>query len=227
MELEADALHAADVAATLVARRFKGFVDQDDLYMDGVEWLLRHSPRIEHCRFDDGTIHITQLASEVGQYLSKIARAWKMSRFGMDPRDQIRYTRKSVEAALPAVWDRDYRPTAAEGSRGRTDPSTRGSWEATAMDMRRAVTAVCTQEDERVLFAVYALGGSARESSFYAKTPRDQIAPRAHRVVTQIMDFLNQEYTLQIEELEQEQEARHAMSNAQARAIQDNQYGGA
>jgi hypothetical protein len=224
-----EAMRAAGVAARLVARRFETFVDRDDLEMDAVEWLLRHPQRIEHATFEDGGVNLGQLVAEIAPVLARTARREKMRALGMDPREQSKYTRVAVERALPAVWDPGYRPSRAEG-RGASDPATRGAWEATVLDMKRAVGEVCTREDERVLFTTYALEARGREAEFFSKTPRADVASRSRRIVTQILDFLNGEYTVELDEVDallvEGPGSRHPISNAHARAIQTSQYGG-
>lgn len=229
MNLSTDAMKAAEIAARLVARKFEGYVDREDLEADGYEWLLLHESRIEHATFPDGKLHVAQLASEIASVLARRSRREKMRILGMDPSDQSKYTRVAVEAALPAVWDPGYRPPRAEG-RGRSDPATRGAWETVVIDMKRAVREVCTKTDEAALFATYVLEAKGREASYRTGIPRSEIPERVEKVVRQMLDFLNGEYTVELDEidslLEEGPGTRHAITNAHARVIQSSQYGG-
>lgn len=227
-ELEQDALTAASIAARIVADKYQYYVEAEDLAQEGIEWLLKHPHRVEHARMEDtGRLQVHQLVAEIADPLGRRAKRVKMAKLGVDPRDLVKYNRRTVEAALPVVWDSTYRPTAPEGEqRGRVDPALRGNWEATAMDVKQAVREVCTKNDERLLFVTYGLEAKTREAAWRTGHPRDDIAPRVHKIVTQLVDHLNDDVTLPDDVPHEGPGSRAVLTNAHAQVLTSVNYGG-
>ena len=214
-----------DWAASAVARRYGSFTTVDDLRQYGYEWVLAHPGRVEHFRMDDGTLYRSPLAVEMIAHITKAAQRERAQVLGLRLGDQARYTPAMVELVLPGVWDPSYRPPGAEVRiSGKADPAESGTWEATVMDVRRAVDTLSTLH-RKVLFTRYATGASTwREAGARMSMSRRAANELGVEAVARIADELNG-----VPEAGGEPRyvpGRHAMTNAAAAAVTSTQWEG-
>lgn len=213
----------AHIAATTLSRKYGPYVSYDDARQDAFVWLLEHPKRVEHAKFEDtGQVYIPQLVSEVLVALTPQAKRTKAEALGVSLRYQARYTREQVEVALASVWaEADEHPVVQpeEGGRQvRSDPTTRGNYQAMVIDVRQAMLEVCTKEEQRVLFVRYTMGvDGAREGGYHAATTRGEYPVVVRRAVGKIVDYLNDD--LANYEVEDGPGSRHPISNATAQAV--------
>lgn len=132
-----------------------GVVPQDDLVQEGVLWLYQHPERVEHATLPTGDLYYSQLVAEAARFLAGVVRAERQQAGVFDPEDRYAYSVRMVEIVLPSVFDRNYEPPRPPDGmpRGHGDPAEGGNWQAMALDVKRAVLEVCSDEDRRVLFA--------------------------------------------------------------------------
>lgn len=130
------------VAASQVARRYRGFVTYADMVQEGIVWVLRHPGTVEK-RLDDGRRGEGRLVGAIARYLDKQARRERAASLGYKPEDEAFYTRNLIEAALPSIWDDDllvHPPVeeALEGPRRPSNPAETSGWLVTVLDVRSA-----------------------------------------------------------------------------------------
>lgn len=135
----------------------------DDLYQEGLLWLLDHPQRVQHATFGDGEIYGTTLVAEIRRHYVTAGT----DRPGMvdAPFIESKYTPGMVSMILPAVYDPEYQPFRERTEGGerfaRMDPSESGNWQALVADVSRAVDALGREsEDMRYVFRHDVLGES-------------------------------------------------------------------
>lgn len=135
--------HHCKVAAAQVARRFRGYVTYADLIQEGYVWVIKH-PATAQQRLDDGRRGEQRLVNQLAKHMEKQARKERASSLRYQPEDEAFYQRTLVEAALPAIWDEDLmlKPpdddNTTEPHRRRSDASETSNWLVTVLDIRSA-----------------------------------------------------------------------------------------
>lgn len=159
-ETWAELYKVAQYAGHIIAGKYSGVVDAEDMTQEGMLWLLEHPRRVEHYRLPDGTLHVRQLASEViTRHLAGVAHRERAEVLGVADEDRYAYSIKMVEVVLPHIFESVVPKSVEYGQgRGSTDPAERGNFQALVMDVRAAFDAVCSAEDRRILFT-RAVGG--------------------------------------------------------------------
>lgn len=144
-QLIEETAHHVKVAASQVARRYRGFVTYADMAQEGVVWVLSH-PGTVVSLLEDGKRGSNRLVGRMVRHMDKLARRERAQSIGYDASDEAFYTRTLIEAALPAIWDDsllDHPPVddeAADAPRRRSDGSETSNWLVTVLDVRRAWT---------------------------------------------------------------------------------------
>lgn len=213
-------------AARLLTNQYRPYVEFEDMLQEARLWLFTHPQNIEHAILSEsGRIYQPQLVSEVATYLTPRAKKEKARSLGVTTTHQSRYTVEAVEAVLPALWDLTPTPipgTPETAGRGASDPAYGGGFHVAVMDVKRAMAAVTSKAQQKVLFVVYGMGTTGREAQWFSKVPRGEIEGRARRAVQAIVNHLNDEPDLYYDG----PGSRKAMSNAQSNAINEDGYGG-
>lgn len=127
------------VAASQVSRRYRGITSYADLAQDGKLWVLQHPGTCETL-LEDGRRGSGRLTNRLAKHMDGLARRDKAAGL-YDPADEQFYSRSMVEAALPSVWDETVmqaQPEQEGGARGDSRPAEGGSWQAMCVDVRRA-----------------------------------------------------------------------------------------
>lgn len=129
------------------------YVSEEDLSQEGMLWLLEHPRRVDNHTLPSGELHFPGLQAELVGVLHNVVNAERRQVMGFDPQDEYKYSLKLIEVVLPAVFDSSYRPPVVDEVRVTTsnDPATADNWSSFVMDVRRAVNAVASLEDRRVL----------------------------------------------------------------------------
>jgi hypothetical protein len=212
-------------AARNVTNHYRPYVEYEDMLQEARLWVWQHPNRVEHATMDDGNLNYIQLMSEIMTYLIPRAKRAKAQALGVTNKWQSRYTYEAVCAVLPALWDEV--PTPAPGTpetagRGAPDPAYGGGFQAAVMDVQRAYDRTVSREGKKLLFTTFAMGTKGREGAYWSGVPRLEIEPRVRRIVQTMVDFLNDEPWQHHEG----PGSRHVMTNAQANAINEGEYGG-
>lgn len=145
-------------AATQVWPAHRAYTTVGDLTQEGILWLLskQGQKRVDNHTFDDGELHARGLMLDVvnSALLPYVRKERREALRGADD-DTHTYSEKALEAVLPAVFDPTYRPAAQAQERvsGTNDPASGNNWGALVVDVKRAVDAVCADDDRRILFA--------------------------------------------------------------------------
>lgn len=131
------------VAAAQVSRRFRGYITYADLVQEGFFWVLKHPATVE-ARLEDGRRGEQRLVNQLAKHMEKQARKERASSLRYQPEDEAFYQRTLVEAALPAIWDDNMMLKApdddytTEPHRRHSDGSETSSWLVTVLDIRSA-----------------------------------------------------------------------------------------
>lgn len=187
-------------AARAVTSAHPQFVNLEDMTQSAVLWLLERPQRVEHNTMPDGRLARNRLVSEVTRHLIGLAKAERREALGFDPECEYTYSTKLVEVVLPGVFDPTYRPTVLDrveyskpSKRAHVphDPTSADNWTTFVMDVRRAVNAVCTDEDRRILFT-RSVGGWTwdRFGQVYSQSG-SSYRLRYHDALKRIVMFLN------------------------------------
>jgi len=217
-------LAVARRAAGQVVPRFPG-LPYADAVQDSTEWLLRHPERVRHHTLPDGTIGGMLSVECAGQVTRSSYRSRAHSRLAPITEDTYQYSKTIVEMALPGVWESAHRPLGKlpmEHNSTRSDPAVGGDWRAIIADVQRAVAAVTSPAEQRVLF-LRSVQGQYWESIGSSLGVSGSTSRRRYfAAIAAILDFLNG-----TQETRREGEpTRHVMTNAAAQAMTDHQWDG-
>jgi DNA-directed RNA polymerase specialized sigma24 family protein len=220
------------IAAAQVARRYRGYIPYADLAQEGMVWVLSH-PGTVTSLLEDGKRGGNRLVGRLVRHMDKLARRERAQSIGYDTADEAFYTRTLLEAALPAIWDDsllDHPPVddeAAEGPRRRSDGSETSNWLVTVLDVRRAWTEAEMDLNWRLAIS-YRYGEGMR---LY------QIADALEVSDSTASNYIERGLNAMIRQLGGKPPGqcsddceckpvggRRVISNAEARAIQENQY---
>lgn len=231
--LEATEQHVR-IAAAQVARRFRGYTTYADLAQEGALWVLRH-PKTVANRLEDGKRGDYRLTAQLARYMEKKARAEKAATLRYDPNDEAFYQRAFIETLLPGIWDDSFlmKPPDAvidsEPHARKSDPAESSNWMVSVLDIRDAWKRAKIATDVRLALA-YRYGDGM---------PIRLIAQLLNVGDSTVQTLLNRGINALIKQLGGSAPygcgpdcpdecsgpgARHAISNAQARAITDSEY---
>lgn len=220
------------IAASQVARRYRGYLSFSDLLQEGNIWVLKH-PQTVRERLDDGRRGSRRLIGQIAKHLDRLGRLEKAATLQYSTDDEVFYSAAMIELFLPAVWDESLlvNPPVTEdvGGKSGSDPSEGGNWLAGAMDVKTAWKNAPLDGNQRVALA-YRYGYGLKNY---------EIAELLGVSDTSVSNYLRRGITLLIEELgghppRQCYEdcecgdgvgTRRVMSNAEARARTAENYG--
>lgn len=218
-------LQVSRLAADALVKKYGALhIEHEDAAQDAAEWLLTHDERVERARLDNQALFLPQVLAEVLKALAPKAKKTKAARLGVSTKYQSTYTREQVEVALGSAWaESDQHPPVVEnetGIRAKVDAAYSGTYPVMVIDVRTAMERACTKSQQRALFVRYMMGLTGRAAAYHAGIPRSDIEQVTHDAVSLILDELNDDLSNYVHD------GRTAMSNATARAIQENSYGG-
>jgi RNA polymerase sigma factor (sigma-70 family) len=156
------------LAAADVGRRFRGYVERDDLLSEGHVWALSHKNRMEHYDTDENAKRAQyRLLRDLTMHMEKYARKQKAEALGYSPDDEAFYSIALVGLLLPSVLNEDYdQPLVDSDGRGSVDPAESGTWMAHRADVARAWTeATLSAEQREAIMLTQGLGMSQREAA--------------------------------------------------------------
>lgn len=208
----------------------------DDLVQEGRIWALQHPGRMRGFLYDEnpkrGWARMTRTFDAV---MGKVARVEKAHREGYDPDDEYFYTLAILELCLPALWDEHLRrhgPAREDetGTRttGRRDPSEGNSWVALVADVQSAWDAVdLSGRDRAMLRARFENGASFADLGRAFQVATSTAQQTVRRSLRKLQRVLGGQRPVPCDNVCEDRGgpgSRHVVSNAQARAILDNQY---
>jgi DNA-directed RNA polymerase specialized sigma24 family protein len=210
-----------DRTASAVARRYGSWITYDDLAQEGWVWALSRPERI--VIDDDGAV--LEGAYDLVRHLTAVAKRERAARLGPVP--QFSYERAVVEVVLPGLWDKDYRPPAPETvSRRSTDPAVASfNWEAFVADVRAAFEQLPARY-RQVLFAYYGVAHDWRRAARYLGIGKTRANELGNEAVGRLVDILNGVPDVDVAGGHGVTGSRRVMSNAQARALTQQQWDG-
>ena len=176
----------AGIAASKVYQRYRDYVTREDLVQEALLWLLEHPHRVERAVLADGSRAISQVVKELTAPLVRYAKAEQDAAIGPVEEAQEFYTSEWIEYVLPGVFDRWFRPHAVESGDLSED-----LWSAMVADLEKAVNAVSTNEDRRVLFARSVGGWSWQRFSDEYGQSRTTWQRRYRAAMARLAEWLN------------------------------------
>lgn len=154
------------IAVADVARRFRGYVERDDLVQEGAIWLLEHRKRVlSYVEDENEKRGRYRLLRDLTMHMEKYARAQKAQTLGYSADDEAFYSKALVGMILPSVLHEDYDQPQVEASeiRGNNDPAESGVWLAHRADVVRAwEEASLTDKEREALILHFGFGFSSR-----------------------------------------------------------------
>lgn len=221
-------------AAAQVARRYRGYITYADLAQEGRIWVMRH-PGTVRARLDDGRRGDFRLTNQLAKHMDRLARKEKAATSHYMPEDEAFYQRTIVEAALPSIWDDEYLlkapedDMATEPHRRRSDGSETSNWLVTVLDVRSAWERADMDEKWRLALA-YRYGDGLRiyQISALLECADSTTQTYISKGVRALIDELGGEAPGRCPpdcECGDGLGSRRVMSNAEARARTDADYG--
>lgn len=149
-------------AATDVLRRFRGYIDREDLMQEGHLWVLSHDRRYREYSADENEKRGRyRLRRDVSGAMEKVARAAKAATLGYDPADEYFYSMRQIVRLLPAAIANDLTPAERDGEGSRnSDPAEGGNYPAQVLDVAHAWRAAPLTEEERAVILLHVDGES-------------------------------------------------------------------
>jgi hypothetical protein len=145
-----DVLATVYAAANSTHRKYRSFIDLDDLQQEAYLWMLDHQPAIKrHLEADSAKVAEYRILRDCSMHLEKAARAAKASTSGYEPDDEQWYSTAVLALVLPKVLTGDRTPPSVvtDGTpRAQTDPAEGGTWMALFADVSKALKALGTED---------------------------------------------------------------------------------
>lgn len=228
--------HVEDVienVSTMVYRRFRALVPQDDLRQVMHEWVLGAPKKIKrwHEENDSDGYHrvLSAVLYDEGSYY---ARRERDAANGGSHDDHFFYTKGMIANLLPSVYSEKAWVSGPERNGARNSTKVRdvkplnegNDWIATLADISRALSRI-PREDQRTLFDRYALKTTLREQADRDDVPLSTLNYRVDAALKRLWRELGGPRWLTSAEDREPDEPGHwpagrkAMSNAQARAL--------
>ena len=242
----------AQTAAGLTRNRFPNAVARDELQQEAITWLMSHPDRVKHHSFSDGSIYGRGLILEVQGVLSRLCRNEMNEATGVFPADQYAYQESLIEVLLPGVWDENYRPVSPSGEKvsASTDPAEGNNFSVAVCDVRRAMAHACTIQEMRSLYLHAALALTWVDAQEFSGIGRETLRTKYREGIHAIAVFLNDQPMPERDDHGEANRineamrrlapvpfeggikdpdydgpgARHAMTNATARAVTSGDY---
>lgn len=149
-----------------VRRRFRSYVDAEDLISEGWIWVYEHPKAVEGYQEDENRKRsIYRLRRDISIYVEQYARKEKAQRAGYDPSDEAFYHAALISVFLAQVVTGDYEQGRAGPEVGRTnsDPAEGGTWMAARADVARAWESANLTELERGTMLRYYVEGFTQD----------------------------------------------------------------
>lgn len=150
-------------AASQVLRKYKRYVELDDLIQVGLLWVTEHPTYIESLEEVSEKLAQWRLQQRVTSPMVSYARAEKRQRLGYEATDEAFYSLNQLAEILPAVFENDPEPprSASNEIRSPGDPAEGGNWLASWLDVKHAWgMAELTGRERSTLLALYGEGES-------------------------------------------------------------------
>lgn len=146
-ELPREAMEAAASAARLVHKRYRTYFGVEDVRQDLYLWLLNRPRKVAEwcdpdCDKEEHRVNMKKMQVSLNRQADKICRALKAQAIGYQVQDEQFYPEAMIEELIPyAVGElaeaRVPLQNRVSGSSG--DPSTRGNFVTSLIDIRRAL----------------------------------------------------------------------------------------
>lgn len=161
--LTPEVLDAVKFAARTVWRRYRGYIEVDDLVTEGALWVTTHPNKVREI-FRDGEEWTEKRAwgrlhKQLCGQMSRVARLEKAHATGYEPEDEEFYRPGVVEDVLRAVLSGDAAYLGPESgeelervSSGAGDPAEGNSWPVLLADVRGAWVRATSGEDPLISF---------------------------------------------------------------------------
>jgi RNA polymerase sigma factor (sigma-70 family) len=177
-----------------VRRRFRSYVDSDDLISEGWMWVYEHPKAVEDYQMDSNRRRaIYRMRRDISIHVEKFARKEKAQRLGYDPSDEQFYNAAIISVFLPQVVAGDYEMgrTGSEVGQTNADPAESGTWMAARADVSRAWGAANFTDLERsTMLRFYVEGYSAIEIGQQDGVERQSVDERLKKGVAKMTRHL-------------------------------------
>lgn len=177
-----------------VYRRFRGYVDREDLSQEGHLWVALHPERILSYTGDEQAKRAWyRLYRDLVMAIELYARREKSAILGYDPDDEYFYSSALIALTLPSVVTGTYeRPLSDLGaSRGLSDPAEGMSWLAARTDVQKAwESASLSSLDREIVVGYYVDGYSQDELAEFFNLDQGTISRKLARSMRKLVALL-------------------------------------
>lgn len=125
----------ARVAARPIYRRYRRYVQPDDLRQEAWAWALEHTDWVRQALERSDAYLVRRLRSVAERY----ARREKAAAGGYSPADEAYYSLSRIMELLPDALDPQATPPTGQGSEVHTNSELYGEWETSLADIRAAL----------------------------------------------------------------------------------------
>lgn len=222
--------------------RFKGVVGHDEIQGALWEWKLRADrPRKPTKRNPDGLSRIALyihdhdpddferlIANILREEAALYARRERAAQFGYSVEDEFFYTLPALKSLMEQVFDHeawlDKPAPDASGGHGGRPANEGGNWIATLADVSQGIGRL-SKDDQDLLHAAFKGGGLARNDiADGLGLSRRGVEHRIEAAIKRLWNQLGGPRWMRDDEDEEYVGTRHAISNAHARLITEEQY---
>lgn len=221
--------------ARRVVRQYR-HMNVDDLVQEGRIWCLTHPGKMRNFLYDENPKRgWARMVRTVDAVMNKTARIEKAAREGYDPDDEYFYRIAVLELCLPALWDEVLRregpsrdDDADDTQRSKRDPSEGNTWTVMVADVQQAWdNADLSGQDRAMLRARYGQGATFADLGRGWQVAASTAQQHIRRAMRKLQKELGGPKPQPCDGTCPDRSgpgSRHAISNAQARAMLDNQY---
>lgn len=209
-------------------RRYRNHADREDFVQECWLWLAEHPAKLAEFLEHD---HADKLiARTLRNHCYDAGEQLKAQHLGYSRDDLTYYGKGMLRELLPILWDDEAwtEPPVADGPRGGGDPATGGNWLATLADVSRAFDEL-SEEDRNLLIGFHRDGIRNKDMAELSGVTEQVMSYRHDAAVGRLQRLLGGPRPQPQHDADCEHEyrwgvGRRAMSNAEARATQQNYY---
>lgn len=193
-----DVFVTVSVCANEVHRRFREYVERDDLVQEGHLWVAEHAGTVNAYLNDEDVKRARyRLRRDVMTAMERYARTDKASSLGYSPEDEQFYSEaaiaKLIEMAVLGITERKSEPDTNGGAQPQksVDNGDGKDVHILVMDVRTALgSKALTDDDRRLLWSYHGEGKTMLDIAEASGVDRSTISRRLHKITRKVMDAL-------------------------------------
>lgn len=183
------------------AREIAGKSDHtlaEDLVNEAWAWIAQNPIRCSRWWYDNAAgerrFSRKNFLRDIREVMIRQCRLDRLAAQGLEDEDQVTYSAKQLRRYLPYVWHSEVLAAAGEVNEisAKGDPAKGGDAMVSAMDVRRAYSAMITpgSRDDKILFCLYALGFTQTETGEQVSLDQSQVSRLERQLLERLAAYL-------------------------------------